>query len=288
MDTGVEYVEIAAAEVGYLLRALVSYLCGQGVEIVDVLLSHRVGDAEVFMTHGGEARVVAHAVDVEPPAAEHGGHEGSGHTADVDEYVEYLEAGVALRAVFGIVVQLAHYGLEIAFEEAVAEGDEEEREACEGEEPCGIARRGEDGHGEYYVAHGHHHESRDDGALVILGLVGDISAHKAEHVDARVEEGIDEGTCLFVKTELGAQEQHEDGIHDIVSETLAHVAQRRRNETFGMILEHRVSVVNDGFGMNDVQRYENFPNFDKRRGARWIILYLCGGFCNFAPGKTQA
>ncbi|MFU7518151.1 hypothetical protein, partial [Clostridium sp. HCS.1] len=69
---------------------------------------------------------------------------------------------------------------------------------------------------------------------------------------------------------------------------LAHVAQRRRNETFGMILEHRGSVVNDGFGMNDVQRYENFPNFDKRRGARWIILYLCGGFCNFAPGKTQA
>ena len=190
------------------------------------------------MTHGGEWRVVGHAVGVEPPTAEHGSHEGGEDAADVDEYVEYLEAGVALRAVFGIVVELTDDGLEVALEETVAEGDEEERDAGYCEEPGGVALGGENGYGKNHVAKGHDEEARDDSTLVVAGLVGNVSAHEAENVDAGIEEWVDECARLFIEAELGAKEQDENGVHDVVAESFAHVAQGRRYQALGMVLEH--------------------------------------------------
>ncbi len=87
------------------------------------------------MAHCWETGIIGHAVGIEPPAAQHGGHEWGHDASDVDEHIEYLEAGVTLGAVFGVVIQLSDYGLEIAFEEAVAERDEEESHAGERQKP---------------------------------------------------------------------------------------------------------------------------------------------------------
>ena len=85
----------------------------------------------------------------------------------VDEYVENLEARVAaalgqfqlfgtLLGGFGleVVVELAHDGLQIAFEKTVAEGYHEEGEAGEDKYPRDAARRtfGEDRYGEQCIA----------------------------------------------------------------------------------------------------------------------------------------
>ena len=194
------------------------------------------------MAHLGEVGVVCHAVDVEPPTAEHGCDEGCDEAADVDEHVEYLESGIALRAVAWIVVELSDDGLEVAFEEAVAEGDEEECGTCEGEEPCGVLRRGEDGHGEDGVACCHYDEAVDDGAFVVLCLVGYGAAYEAEDVDTGIEKRVDQRGCVAREPEFGAEEEHEHGVHDVIAEALAHIAQCCGNEAFWMVFKHKVIV----------------------------------------------
>ncbi len=87
------------------------------------------------MAEGRELGVVGQRVHAEPPAAEHRGHEGSHQAAHVDEHIENLEAGVALRGIFGIVIELTHDGLEVALEKTVAEGDEEEGETGHRQKP---------------------------------------------------------------------------------------------------------------------------------------------------------
>ena len=96
----------------------------------------------------------------------------------------------------------------------------------------------EDGNGQDNVAHGHDNQAVDDGALVVLRAVGDDTADKAQDVDAGVEERVYERACLAGEAEFRAEEQNEDGVHDVIAETLAHVAQCRRNQAFGLILEH--------------------------------------------------
>ncbi len=196
------------------------------------------GDTQELMAHGGERRVVHHAVDIKPPRAQHGSHEGGDETADVDEHIENLEARIALRCVAGIVVQLTHDSLKVAFEKTVAEGYEEERHGCHSKKHIGVVACGHHRHGEHNVAEGHDDKTPDDGAFVVLRLVGDGAAHKAEHIDAGVEHGVDQGAFLFREAEFGAQEEHQHCIHDVVAETFAHVAQGRWNKAFGMVFKH--------------------------------------------------
>lgn len=183
----------------------------------------------------------------EPPAAEQGSDEGCHETADVDEDVEDLETGVAFGGVFGIVVELAHDCLEVAFEQAVAEGYEEEGEAGERQEPGDVVGGGEDGDGEDHVADGHDDEAVDDGPLVVLGFVGDGTAYEAEQVDAGVEERVDKSAGLLGESEFRTEEEDQDGVHDVVAESLAHVAESSRNKAFGLVFEHN-GLIKGKFG----------------------------------------
>ena len=67
-----------------------------------------------------------------------------------------------------------------SFEQTVAEGDEEQGEAGKSKQPGGIAGIGGDGHGQHHIANGHDHEACHDGPLIVLLLVGDVSANQAQ------------------------------------------------------------------------------------------------------------
>ena len=90
--------------------------------------------------------VVHEAVLSQPPAAEHPGacHKRGHYAADIDEHVEDLESGIALRRIAGIVVKLADNSLEVTLEQTVSECDEEERSARQRQQPRLVACSGED------------------------------------------------------------------------------------------------------------------------------------------------
>ena len=188
MDAGVEHVEILGAECRDVAGGISSHLGDEGIEVVGVLLVHVVGHAQVFMAESGELGIIGKIVDAEPPGTEHGSHERSYNATDVDEHVENLESGVAFGSPARIVVELAHDGLEVALEQTVAERDEEERAACEGEQPGGVFGCGENRHCKHYVAKGHYYQTADDGAFVVLCLVGYDTADEAQNVDSGIEE----------------------------------------------------------------------------------------------------
>ncbi len=242
VDAGVEHVEILGAECADVGRRVTAHLGDEGIEVVGVLHVHVVADREVFVGEGGEIGVVGEAVDAEPPRAQHGSYEGRDEAADVDEHIENLESRVTLGCVAGIVVELTHDGLEVALEQAVAEGDEEEREAGEGQQPRHVVGGREDGHGEDAVAQRHNDETLDDGPLVVLGFVGDVAADEAQDVDTGIEARIDDAAGFVAETELGAKEEHEHGVHDVVAESFAHVAQRGGNKTLWLVFKHRIIV----------------------------------------------
>ena len=144
------------------------------------------------MTHGGEVGIVDHCVGIEPPGAEHRSHKWGDKAADVDEYIENLETRISLSGIFGIVVKLTHYGLQVAFEETVAEGYKEQGDAGESEKPGGVLRFGKNGNRKDDITYGHDYKALDDGAFVVLGFVGNGTADECEHIDAAVETRVDD------------------------------------------------------------------------------------------------
>ena len=96
----------------------------------------------------------------------------------------------------------------------------------------------DDGDGEKDIAQSHDYESALDCALVVLAAVGDDASDKAQNVDCSIEYRIDDSCRPLAKPEFRAEEQQEHGIHDIVAEALAHVAERRGYESFWMPFEH--------------------------------------------------
>ncbi len=221
VDTGVEHVEVGGAELGDIACRVASHRGDEGVEVVEILGVHAVGDAQVLVAECRKGGVVHEAVLSQPPAAEHRGHK-RGHYA-ADEHVEDLESGIALRRIAGIVVKLADNSLEVTLEQTVSECDEEERSARQRQQPRLVACSGEDRNGEDHISQCHHYQTPDDGRLVVLCLVGDDTAHKAQYVDSRVEEGINKGAGLFGESEFRTQEEHEHRVHDVVAEPFAHV-----------------------------------------------------------------
>lgn len=247
MDAGVEHLEVLRAERLDVSHVVTDVLGDHRVEVVEVLIVHAVSDAEILVAHCGEVSVIAHAVNAEPPAAQHGGHEGGHEATDVDEHVENLEAGVTLGSVLGVVIELSDDGLEVALEEAVAECDQEQSHASDCEEPAVSGGSGEDGDGEDDVAGGHHQEAGDDGTLIVLSAVSDYAADEAEHVDAGVEEGVYEGALLLGEAEFGTQEQHEHGVHDVIAKALAHVAEGGGYQAGGLVFKHSWWLYSDWF-----------------------------------------
>ena len=192
------------------------------------------------MAHLGEIGIVDHIVGVEPPAAQHGRYERCDEAADVDEHVENLKTGVALRAISRIIIQLAYDSLQVALEKAVAESYQEKGAAGEGKKPRSIALIGHDGHGEDGVAQSHNDQTGNDSALEIACFISDKATHKAEDVDTGIEKRIDECGLVAAEAEFRAQEEHEDSVHDVITESLAHVAQRGRNKALGVVCKHRI------------------------------------------------
>ena len=207
---------------------------GQGDFVRDVrVLAGQVAEISVdgLVAELGKVGVIQEAVHLEPPLADQRGDERSDEATDVDKHVEDLEAGVALvlgdsegfgtlLGLFGleVVVHLSHDGLQVALEQAVAEGDHRQGEACEGQEPARIGGRGGDGNGQEDVSRRHDHETLLDGALVVLGPVSDDAAHQGEDIDGGVEDGIDQTGRCVADAELGGEEQGKDRIHDVVAE----------------------------------------------------------------------
>ena len=180
------------------------------------------------MAESRQRGVVGKPVFTQPPAAEHRCHKGGEDTADVDEYVEDLEACVTLGCITRIVVKLADYGLEIAFEETVSERDHKQRETCQCQQPCLIVGSSEDGECKDHISGRHDYETPDDGRFVVLCLVRDKTADEAQHIDACIETGIDDRAGFLFKSEFRTEEQHQYCVHDVVSEPLAHVGKGRR------------------------------------------------------------
>ena len=153
------------------------------------------------MAEGWQAGIVNEVVGLEPPTAEKRCNERSDETTDIDKYIENLEAGVALplglceslRTFLGclsleIVIKLSYHRLEIALEETVTEGNQEECEAGERQEPRGIHRSGSDRNGEANVSQGHNDETGLDSTFVVSGSVCDDTSYETEHVDTAIEE----------------------------------------------------------------------------------------------------
>ena len=54
-------------------------------------------------------------------------------------------------------------------------------------------------------------------------MVSYQSSDKAEHVDCRIENRIDDSGCSLVQAELGAEKEEKNGVHNIVAKTLSHI-----------------------------------------------------------------
>ena len=155
-----------------------------------------------------------------------------------------MHAAISLGALglgFGleVVIHLSDDGLQVALEEAITEGDEQQSEAGQGQQPADVALGGEDGDGEDDVAGGHDDEAGADDGFIVLGAIGNDAAHEAKHIDAAIEDGVDDGTGLVAQSEFGAEEEHQHGIHDVIPEAFAHVGEGGRDESLGMVFEHK-------------------------------------------------
>ena len=83
----------------------------------------------------------------------------------------------------------------------------------------------EHGHRQDAVAQSHHDDTPYDGTLVVLRTVGDDTAGQRKHINQEVEDGEHDAGNLVGHTELGADEQRQHGIHNVIAEALTHVAQ---------------------------------------------------------------
>ena len=245
VDTGVEDLQVALAGGLHVGRVEVGVvLAHPGGEVGHLGGVHAGGIAEVLMAEGGQVAIVGHAVAAQPPLAQRRSHEGSQHTADIDEHVEDLESritlalsqGQSLGALLGglgfeVVVHLAHNGLQVALEEAVAAGNDQQGGAGDDQHRRhrhavgAVAGRNR----QHHIADGHGDQAGDDGALVVLQLVGDDTAGQSHHVDAEIEDGVDDGRHIVADAKLRAEEEQQYGIHNIVAEALAHITQCRRD-----------------------------------------------------------
>ena len=236
VDTGVEDVEVVLAH----------FLCCCGVSgqryvhigkefsgLGNGIGRHRGTDGEIFVAESGKVGVVSETVYTKPPAAEQGRYERSNQTSNVDEHIENLEAGVTLTlglsqsfgAYFScfsleVVVHLAYDSLQVAFEKAVTEGNHQQGKAGQRQKPVDVACSGEDD-----VSASHNQKTRLNGCFVVLCAVGNDTANQAKDVDAAIKSGVDTRSDTVAQSELRAEEQNQDRIHNIVAETLTHIAQ---------------------------------------------------------------
>ena len=192
MDTCVEYVKVAGAELSHGIEVCHIHRCsgiGRGDERSEVGVYF--SGVEELVAEGRELRIVHHIVYPEPPAAEHRSNERSKESTDVDKYVEDLETGVTLAlcelkflfSLLGclsleIVIHLAYDYLEVALEQTVADGDEKQCEAGKYKQHRVVLGGRHNRECESQVTDCHYDEAGHDGTFVIACTVGDYTSDK--------------------------------------------------------------------------------------------------------------
>ena len=262
VETAVENVEVGVAEGVEVAhgRAVEVDRRSIGGEVRKPLADHVLALLQVFVAQRRELGVVVEVVDLQPPVTHADGDERGEETADIDEHVENLETRLAFGAEFAVVVHLAHERLQVALEQAVAEGDHQQSQTGQRQvEPQvrhGCRRRD----GDEEITDAHHDQTPHDRRLVVLGFVGDDAADQRQQVDRSVEARVDVTSRRLVEPELGRDEQGQDRHHDIETEAFAHVGEGRRDQSFGLSFHKiflgisKVLVNKDLFSFGDKDR----------------------------------
>ena len=173
---------------------------------------------------GGELRFPAFAL------GEVAGNERGGEGAEVDSHIKNGETGVAALVAGG--VEAADHGGDVGFEEAGAEGDEDE---------AGVeVRDGVERHRE--VAGGDDHAADEDRAAGADEIVGDEAAEDREQVDAHRVSAVNGGGVFVGVAEaaLGGglrHEENEERPHAVVAEALPHLGEEEGGEAAGLAAE---------------------------------------------------
>ena len=237
VNARVETLKIVRAErshVGHLIA--VERVVGQRRKVLHIIALQRVVQETVTQTR--KVGIVDETVEFQHRTAQQRSHERRNHTADVDENVENLKTAIATRlgnrqflgTLLGglsleVVIHLTHDGLQIALEQTITGSNEQEGKARQYKHPRGNCARVATKHGQRQdgIARCHDDKTRHDGSLEVLQLVGHHTAGQAEHVDAEVEDGVNPAGSTVADAEFRCQEQQQHCVHNVVTESLAHV-----------------------------------------------------------------
>ena len=226
-----QVVDVVLAEGGGVHLADTGHLAHQAFELGDLVRGD--GAVQELVRQGGDVGLVDEAGLAQELVRD--GRRGgrSEHRADVDGHIEQREGGIALGGILRVIVEIAHQHLQIALEQARADGDERQGTDHQGDAE-GVGR-GRDG--KAYVAGEHDGDTGHD-ALAVADLVGQPAAHDGHEIHRRKEDGVNLAGGGSVPAELRLEEEHEDGQHRVVAEALAGIGEGEGEETFGLSFEH--------------------------------------------------
>ena len=140
--------------------------------------------------------------------------------SDVDGHIEDRETIVALGSVAGIVIELTDHHLQVALEKRRADRDQQQSSGHHRNGSHAIAG----GHGEEQIADEHDEDAKRHTASE-ADLVSHGTADDRQEIDEHEERGVDRTGQALAPSEVGLQEEHEDGQHRVVAETLSCVGQ---------------------------------------------------------------
>ena len=154
--------------------------------------------------------------------------------ADVDGHVEDGEGRIALRLELGVVVEVTHHYLQVAFEQARAHAHHEQRQRHDPHGHDAATRRD----GEQQIAEEHNDNARRH-TFSKTDLIGHDAAHKGQEINQCEKHRIPDARHALRPTEVVHQEEGEDGQHGVIAETLARVGQRQGIQTFWLSFKHK-------------------------------------------------
>ena len=86
---------------------------------------------------------------------------------------------------------------------------------------------------------GKHHGNTDGHHLSVAELVGQNTADERHEIDEAEERTVNGSRHTGLQTEVGTQEEREDGQHGVIAEPLAGIGERQRVQPFGLSFKHR-------------------------------------------------
>ena len=91
------------------------------------------------------------------------------------------------------------------------------------------------------VAEEHDHDTERD-HLAVSELIGEDTADERHEIDTGQEEAVELACLSRREAELCLKEQHKNGEHRVVAETLARVGQSQSVQAFGMSFKHKILI----------------------------------------------